>query len=119
MGLVFCEDCGKEHSDMDKTICPNCGRLYRNVFVPKEDPEFKKRYELEEKFNSVKVGWWWGFKHVREKYADDPEMLEYIDKKEAEWDKGGKWVFYGLQLVQGAALAVGIYFFIKFISWFF
>ena len=104
---------------MDKTICPNCGMLYRNVFVPKEDPELKKSIELEKKFHSVKVGWWWGFKHIREKYADDPEMLEFIDKKEAEWDKGGKWKFYSVQLAQAVLLFISVHFFIKFITWFF
>jgi uncharacterized protein (DUF983 family) len=30
MGLLKCKDCGTEHSDMDKTICPSCGRKYRS-----------------------------------------------------------------------------------------
>jgi len=116
MGLVICEDCGKEHSDMDKTICPNCGRLYRNVaeFVPVV-PEWKKRHDLDEKFHSEKVGWWWGFKHVREKYADDPEMLEYIDEQEAEWDNGAKWRFYYWHFVKSAAAVAGLWFAMEFI----
>jgi len=38
MGFVTCEDCGTEHSDMDKTICPSCGRKYR-IPLPDEWPK--------------------------------------------------------------------------------
>ena len=117
MGLVICVDCGKEHSDMDKTICPNCGRLYRHSFTP--SPELEKAMEedlLLDKFLSENR-FFFRFNKVREKYLDDPEMTAFIDEMENGWDEGRRWVWYVRKfgrMVQEAVLAVA---FLAFVIW--
>ena len=45
MGLLKCVDCGTKHSDLDKSICPSCGRKYR-VPVPDEWPKARWKQDL-------------------------------------------------------------------------